>query len=164
MNVRLGLARRDDAPEIADMSRIMIEHGLPWTWDERRVRRCIGHRESVVVVARDRRRLAGFAIMEYLDVDAHLNLLAVRPGYRMQGVGRQLLDWLESSARTAGIFLVRLEVRAGNDAAMRFYRKLGYLEAGRRRGYYSGREDALIMTHDLSVGTTSNVWDWPRAD
>ncbi|MBN1239249.1 MAG: ribosomal protein S18-alanine N-acetyltransferase [Gammaproteobacteria bacterium] len=164
MNVRLGLARRDDAAEIADMSRIMIEHGLPWTWDERRVRRCIGHRESAVLVARDRRRLAGFAIMEYLDVDAHLNLLAVRPGYRLHGVGRQLLDWLESSARTAGIFLVRLEVRAGNDAAVRFYRRLGYREAGKRKGYYSGREDALIMTHDLSVQSTSNVWDWPRAD
>jgi ribosomal-protein-alanine acetyltransferase len=164
MNVRLGLARRDDAAEIAEMSRIMIEHGLPWTWDEPRVRRCIDHSECAVLVARDRGRIAGFAIMEFLDVDAHLNLLAVRAGYRRQGVGRRLLDWLESSARTAGVFLVRLELRAGNDAALHFYRKLGYGEAGKRRGYYSGREDALIMTRDLSVQQTSNVWGWPRTD
>ena len=164
MNVRLSLAKRGDAAEIADMSRIMIEHGLPWTWDERRVRRCIDHSESAVLVARDGRRMAGFGIMEYLDVDAHLNLLAVRSGYRMQGVGRHILDWLEASARTAGIFTVRLEVRAGNDAALRFYRRLGYREAGKRRGYYSGREDALLMTHDLSVRPTTDIRDRPDSD
>lgn len=164
MNIRLGLARRDDAAEIAEMSRIMIEHGLPWTWDERRVRRSIDHSECAVLVARDRRRLAGFAIMEYLDVDAHLNLLAVRPGYRRQGLGRRLIDWLESSARTAGIFTVKLELRVGNDAALSFYRKLGYREGGKRRQYYSGREDALIMTHDLSVKPLTDVWSRPRSD
>jgi ribosomal-protein-alanine N-acetyltransferase len=77
----------------------------------------------------------------------------VRPGYRKQGVGKQLVEWLESSARTAGIFLIRLELRAGNDAALNFYRKLGYRESGRRRGYYSGREDALCMSRDMSVLT-----------
>lgn len=137
------------------MSRLMIEHGLPWTWDERRVRRSIEHSECAVVVARDRGRLAGFAIMEYLDQDAHLNLLAVRPGFRRQGLGARLLDWLESSARIAGIFLVRLELRAGNDAARSFYEKLGYRETGRRRAYYSGREDALCMSHDLTVHPTT---------
>lgn len=157
MNVRFGLAKRDDAAEIARMSRVLIEDGLPWSWTEPRVDRFIRHSECCVVVARDRGCIAGFAIMEFLDVDAHLNLLAVRPGYRLRGVGKQLLEWLESSARTAGIFLVRLELRAGNDAARRFYSKLGYIEAGRRPGYYCGKEDAVLMTHDLTVQPKSSV-------
>jgi|SRR5690606_16881994 len=157
MNVRLGLARRDEAAEIALMSRLLIEHGLPWSWTESRVMRCIRHPECSVVVARDRRRLAGFGIMEFHDAHAHLSLLAVRPGYRMQGVGRKLLEWLESTARTAGIFLVRLELREGNAGAREFYAKLGYREAGKRPGYYGGREDALIMTHDLTVHPTFNA-------
>jgi ribosomal-protein-alanine acetyltransferase len=156
MNVRLGLAKRDDAAEISLMSRFLIEHGLPWSWTESRVARYIHHPECSVVVARDRRRMAGFGIMEFLDAHAHLSLLAVRPGYRLQGVGRQLLDWLESSARTAGIFLVRLEMRAGNDGARVFYEKLGYRESGRKSAYYCGREDALVMTRDLSVKATFN--------
>ena len=35
-----------------------------------------------------------------------------------------------SSARTAGIFSIRLELRASNDAARYFYERLGYREAG----------------------------------
>jgi ribosomal-protein-alanine N-acetyltransferase len=78
----------------------------------------------------------------------------LRPGYRIKGVGRKLLDWLESTARTAGIFLVKLELREGNDGAREFYAKLGYREAGKRAAYYCGREDALVMTHDLTVQPT----------
>lgn len=157
MNVRLSLAKRADAAEIAAMSRSLIEHGLPWTWHEARVARYIRHRECSVVVARDRGRIAGFAIMEFHDSDAHLSLLAVKPGYRRIGVGRRLLDWLESTARTAGVFLVRLELRASNEAARQFYLRLGYRDAGTRPAYYSGREDALRMTHDLSVQPKSNA-------
>jgi ribosomal-protein-alanine acetyltransferase len=108
-------------------------------------------RDSAVIVARDGRRLAGFAIMEFHDEHAHLNLLAVRPGYRSRGVGTALMRWLESSARTAGIFNVGLELRANNDAARRFYEKLGYATVGTRTRYYAGMEDALRMTRSLSV-------------
>lgn len=139
------------------MSRFLVEHGLPWSWTESRVLRYIRHAECAVLVARDRRRIAGFGIMEFLDEHAHLALLAVRPGYRNHGIGRQLLEWLESSARTAGIFLVRLELRADNDTARQFYEKLGYRETGRRKRYYAGREDALVMTHDLTVHSSFNT-------
>lgn len=157
MNVRIGLARLEEAPAIASMSRDLIERGLPWSWDERRVERCMRNRDCVVLAARDRRRLVGFAVMEFYDEHSHLSLLAVRPGYQKHGIGRALLEWLEASARTAGIFVVNLELRATNDGARLFYEKLGYREAGRRNAYYGGREDALRMTHDLTVVPTSSV-------
>lgn len=153
--VRLGLAHIDDAPAIAAMSRVLIEHGLAWSWTEERVERALRNRDCVVLAARDRRRVIGFAIMEFYAIHAHLNLLAVQPGYQRQGVGRQLLEWLEASARTAGIFKVHLELRAGNVDAFKFYEKLGYREAGRRPAYYDGREDAVRMLHDLTVTSTS---------
>jgi ribosomal-protein-alanine N-acetyltransferase len=153
--VRLGLAHTDDAAAIAAMSRQHIEYGLAWSWNEERVERCLRNRDCVVLAARDRRRVVGFAIMEFYAIHAHLNLLAVQPGYRRQGVGRQLLEWLEASARTAGIFTVNLELRASNDGARAFYQKLGYRAAGRRPAYYDGREDAVRMTHDLTVASAS---------
>lgn len=156
-NVRITLARADDAPAIAEMSRRLIEAGLPWSWNESRVRHYVQHPECTVLTARDRRRLAGFAIMEFYDVHAHLSLLAVQPGYRKQGVGRLLLEWLESTARTAGIFTVNLELRASNDGALAFYRKLGYQELGTRRAYYAGREDAVRMSRDLTVMPASRA-------
>jgi ribosomal-protein-alanine N-acetyltransferase len=91
--------------------------------------------------------------MDFYDDHAHLSLLAVQPGLQRQGIGRQLLEWLEASARTAGIFSVKLELRAGNDAARAFYERLGFRERGRKRAYYSGREDALLMVHDLAALT-----------
>ena len=155
MNIRLGLARRGDAHAIADMSRTLVEHGLPWTWNERRILRCISNPDCVVLMARDGRRLAGFAIAEFFDDRTHLNLLAVRPAYQRMGVGRTLMAWLESSARTAGTFLMHLEVRASNQLARDFYRRLGFSEGGTRRGYYAGREDAVRLVRDLKVTSAS---------
>ena len=147
----------DEAADVAAMSRQLIEHGLAWSWNEQRVERCLRNRDCVVLAARDRRRVIGFAIMEFYAIHAHLNLLAVQPGYQRQGVGKQLLEWLEASARTAGIFKIHLELRANNDGARAFYKKLGFSEAGRKAAYYDGREDAVRMTHDLTVTRTSSA-------
>jgi ribosomal-protein-alanine acetyltransferase len=147
----------DDAAAIAAMSRHLVEYGLAWSWNEERVERCLRNRDCVVLAARDRRRVIGFAIMEFYAVHAHLNLLAVQPGHQRQGIGRQLLAWLESSARTAGIFKVNLELRANNEGARAFYEKLGYRMAGRRTAYYDGREDAVRMTHDLTISSASSA-------
>jgi [ribosomal protein S18]-alanine N-acetyltransferase len=155
--IRLGLAHAGEVPAIARMSRELVEHGLPWSWDEGRVEQCLRNRDCVVLAARDRRRLAGFAIMQFYDVHAHLALLAVQPGHQRHGIGRQLLEWLEASARTAGIFRVHLEMRVGNDAARLFYERLGYRAHGVKRAYYCEREDALRMTHDLAVASTSGA-------
>jgi ribosomal-protein-alanine N-acetyltransferase len=149
--MRISVARTDDAAPIARMSRIMIEHDLPWSWTEERVLHAIRHPETAVIVARDRRRLAGFAIMRFADAHAHLHLLAVSPAYRGRGVGRELVAWLEACARTAGIFRINLELRAANDGARAFYSALGFAECGIAPGYYAGREDALRMRRDLAA-------------
>jgi ribosomal protein S18 acetylase RimI-like enzyme len=132
------------------MSQRLIEQDLPWSWTPDRVLRSIRHPETAVIVARDGRRLAGFAIMRFADADAHLDLLAVGPGYRRRGVGRELVAWLEACALTAGLVRVFLELRVDNDAARAFYAVLGYAECGRVRAYYAGREDALRMQHVLT--------------
>ena len=80
--------------------------------------------------------VVGFAIMEFGLESAHLNLLAVDPSFRRRGIARALLDWLEQSARTGGIFEVTLEVRATNTGAQKFYRKLGFHEHQYLRHYY----------------------------
>lgn len=149
--MKISVARAADALPIARMSRTLIEHDLTWSWTEHRVRSAIRHSETAVIAARDGRRLAGFAIMQFADAHAHLSLLAVAPAYRSRGLGRELVDWLEACARTAGIFDVRLELRAGNDRARAFYQSLGYSETGSIPAYYDGKEDACRMQHDLRV-------------
>jgi ribosomal-protein-alanine N-acetyltransferase len=146
----LGLARSADAQEIAEMSRDLIEHGLTWSWTPARVQRFISGSESSVVVARREHRIAAFAIMHFGDEVGHLNLLAVSPACRRQGLGRQLIDWLAATAVEAGVFRINLEVRTRNDAARLFYQSLGFDALNVIQGYYQGREAALRMTRVLS--------------
>jgi ribosomal-protein-alanine N-acetyltransferase len=115
------------------------------------VLRSVRDPETAVIVARDGRRLAGFAIMRFGDAEAHLDLLAVAPAYRRRGIGSELIGWLEACARTAGLLDLRLELRAANDGARAFYASLGFSDCGLAPGYYAGTEDALRMRRDLRL-------------
>jgi [ribosomal protein S18]-alanine N-acetyltransferase len=146
----LGLARLSDAREIAEMSRDLIEQGLTWSWTPARVQHFITGPESSVVVARRERQIAAFAIMHFGDDVAHLNLLAVAPEHRRQGLGRQLVGWLTETAIEAGVFRINLELRLRNEPARIFYERLGFEQLGVVQGYYQGREAALRMSSRLA--------------
>lgn len=120
-----------------------IEHGLPWRWTQDRVRACIRDRNCNVIVARQGDRVVGFGIMKYGDEEASLLLFGVDAELRREGIGSDLLEWLETTARTAGIRAIRLEARHDNQAASAFYRHHGFEEIGVVHGYYEGLEDAV---------------------
>jgi ribosomal-protein-alanine N-acetyltransferase len=146
----LGLARDTDSREIAEMSRDLIEQGLTWSWTPARVQHFISGAESSVVVARREQRIAAFAIMHFGDEVAHLNLLAVSPDHRRQGLGRQLMEWLTQTSTEAGVFRINLELRTHNQAARAFYEQLGFAQLGVVPGYYQGREAALRMSRNFA--------------
>jgi ribosomal-protein-alanine N-acetyltransferase len=149
----IRFAHRSDAAAIAGMSRDLIERGLGWSWTRERVLRSLRHPDTNAVVAVREGERAGFGIMKYGDDEAHLLLLAVRPGHARHGVGSALVDWLERSARVAGIVRISLEARVGNDTARSFYARLGYVETQTLPGYYEGREASVRMTKALVGGT-----------
>jgi [ribosomal protein S18]-alanine N-acetyltransferase len=169
-----------DAQAVATMSRDFIESGLGWKYDAARVLRAMRDRDTLAVVACEgtkagggasssRGAVAGFAIMEFGDERAHLVLLAVRPSHRRLGIGQRLLDWLLESARVAGMASIHLELRAGNDAARRFYRAMGFYETVLVPGYYrSGegrKEGALRMLRVLrSPGPVPYTWRPPKTE
>ena len=149
----LALATADDAAPIARLSRDEIEHGLPWRWRPPAIRRLIASPETAVVCARCRvdgkDTLGGFGVMEFGLDRAHLVLLAVAPSVRRRGIAQRILRWLERSAVTAGISEVRLEVRASNRGARKFYTTQGYRRGDYLRGFYQGREAAYRMSKKL---------------
>jgi ribosomal protein S18 acetylase RimI-like enzyme len=149
---RFQLASARDAAAIASLSRRLIEAGLPPSWPAERVLCHIKRADSVVLTARFQTTLAGFAIMQFGDDRAHMNLLAVESAHQRRSLGRQLMNWLHESALVAGTFVLGLELRATNTAAQRFYEALGYRPGAVMPGYYQGREDALRMSLDLRAG------------
>lgn len=139
------LALAGDAEAIAEMSRRLIERGLPWSWRPERVARAIASPDTNVVVVRHQDQLVGFGIMEYWDEDAHLVLFAVHPDRQRQGVGSSILDWLESCAVVAGSRRIRVESRQDNVAARSFYNEHGYHEVRVRRRMYSHTADGVHL-------------------
>jgi len=76
--------------------------------------------------------------------------IAVAPEHRAKGVGRMLLEQAIAVAREKGAERLVLEVRQSNVPAIRLYEYFGFVEYFVRRGYYEGKEDALLMEKALT--------------
>ena len=145
----LALARLADAPAIAELSRTLIETGLPWSWFPRRVAASIRDPETNVLIARAGERIAGFGIMRCGAEAAHLDLFAVDRAWQGQGLGRRLLEWLERPARVAELARIVLKAQTDNAGARAFYERLGYRPLALLPGYYQGREAVLRLERAL---------------
>ncbi|MBS0435918.1 MAG: ribosomal protein S18-alanine N-acetyltransferase [Proteobacteria bacterium] len=82
--------------------------------------------------------------------EMHLLNITVAPRAWHQGHGRFMLDALEALCRERGARQLWLEVRVSNERARAIYRRRGFAEVGRRKGYYPDahgkREDAIVMS------------------
>jgi ribosomal-protein-alanine N-acetyltransferase len=97
--------------------------------------------------------LAGYYLLMYAVDEAHLLDVAVAASLQRRGLGRHLLDRIAARAKEKGMATVLLEVRPSNERALAVYRRYGYTEIGRRKGYYPAgpgrREDAIVMRLEL---------------
>jgi [ribosomal protein S18]-alanine N-acetyltransferase len=92
-------------------------------------------------------RIVGMLVLWFIVDEAHIASLATHPGYRRQGVAKQLLVTALDRAYAEGARAALLEVRAGNDAARSMYQTFGFEEVGLRERYYKdNNEDAILMT------------------
>lgn len=55
-----------------------------------------------------------------------INYLGVDPDAQRRGVGRRMMRHAEAALRERGCPKINLQVRASNDAVVRFYERLGY--------------------------------------
>lgn len=79
-----------------------------------------------------------------------LEWVAVDEPFRRCGLAQRLLAALVEWARAQGARSIRLEVRAGNQAALELYRRSGFESVGRRKDYYRNPpEDAVAMQFPL---------------
>ena len=71
-------------------------------------------------------RVAPDEVDERPDPYAFLAELYVVPAYRAAGVGGRLMAGIEAKARQLGVGKLELKVHAGNEAARRYYERLGF--------------------------------------
>jgi [ribosomal protein S18]-alanine N-acetyltransferase len=100
------------------------------------------------LVADDDGTVVGYAGLIAYDDEAHVATIGVTGSRQGEGLGALLLDALLAEAdRRSPVVL--LEVRADNQHAQELYRRRGFAEIGRRRGYYQpSGTDAVVMRRE----------------
>jgi tRNA threonylcarbamoyl adenosine modification protein YeaZ/ribosomal-protein-alanine acetyltransferase len=102
------------------------------------------------IVAKVDGKVAAYGGMWIVLDEAHITNIAVHPEYRGRKIGETLVKALLRTAKENKAADITLEVRASNDAARKLYKKLGFKDGGRRKGYYEDTgEDAIIMWNEL---------------
>jgi ribosomal-protein-alanine acetyltransferase len=121
-------------------------------WDKRVMRRDLANLGQVVYLkAALAGFVAGYGVLERNEGAAHLLNIAVRPEYRSNGIGLQLMLSFGEIASEWGCGRIRLEVRPSNAHARDFYSSLGFVYVKRTRNYYANGEDAIVMRARLPL-------------
>jgi [ribosomal protein S18]-alanine N-acetyltransferase len=104
-----------------------------------------------VLVAEERSRICGFVVALTSISEWELENIAVHPDSRRRGIGRALmLDLIEAAIMT-GATEIRQEIRASNRAAQGLGQSCGFVQEGRRSGYYKQpMEDSVLFKLVLS--------------
>ena len=107
---------------------------------------------SLWLVALDGDRVVGYVGSQSVLDGADVMNLAVSGEYRRRGVARQLMLLLEEKLKDKGVWMLALEVRVSNTAAISLYESLGFSQVGRRPRYYTNpREDAFILRKEWQL-------------
>ncbi len=89
-------------------------------------------------------------LARYAADEAEVLTVAVVPERRQQGLGGRLVAAAAEEARKQGATRLFLEVSTRNPAARGLYQRLGFVQVGRRRGYYADGSDALTLSRALA--------------
>jgi ribosomal-protein-alanine N-acetyltransferase len=94
---------------------------------------------------REAPEILAFLIAHRIDMEWELENIVVAEAARRCGLGTHLLFELITHARAENASAIFLEVRESNKSARALYRKLGFEEAGLRKGYYANPPDDAIL-------------------
>ena len=145
---RVRAMTADDLPQVLDIEQVSYE----FPWSRGIFEDCLRMGYRCQVVNEGNGGVRAYGLMSTAVGEAHLLNLCVAPVCRRSGMARYLLAQLLETARLDDAYVMFLEVRPSNKAAISLYRNAGFSEIGRRPGYYpsrQGREDAIVLSIDI---------------
>lgn len=105
---------------------------------------------SEFIVAKLENEIIGFAGAKFIVDEADIMNIAVKTSYRKQGIASLLLKKLIDICKNNNINSINLEVNEENFPAINLYKKYEFLEIGRRKNYYDGKFDAILMKKNIN--------------
>lgn len=104
---------------------------------------------SKYIVAKENENIVGFAGIIISIDDTEITNIVTKKAERKRGIGTLLLDKLIEMTKKENRDKISLEVNENNIEAKNLYIKNGFEIVGRRKKYYNGIDDAIIMTKFL---------------
>ena len=144
----IRLMRENDIPQIAAIEKLVF----PSPWSAAALKSELEDNvmaNYLVLVEPEEDPEAVEKVLGYCGIwkifdEGHITNIAVHPDH--QKLGRFLLRAMMEWCKANGLAHMTLEVRPSNSRALALYKKFGFEEAGRRKGYYEeNNEDAIIM-------------------
>ncbi len=95
-------------------------------------------------------KVVGYSALYIVADELQIGNFAVAPQYQRQGIGRKMMNEIINIAGQRECTHIYLEVRESNNAAIALYASFGFVNVGRRVGYYRNpRESAILMAKEL---------------
>lgn len=117
----------------------------PWSYESLKYD-IMENNRALYLVAEIEGEIVGYVGIWKIVDEGHITNVAVSPAHRRKHIASALLETLFRVTERAGVVQHTLEVRAGNEGAIKLYEGFGFKEAGLRKGYYEDNgEDAIIM-------------------
>ncbi len=148
--ILISLLKQSDIDEVLTLEKLCFPED---PWSRLSFENEVDNPLSVFFVARDEETgaIMGYGGIWLMYDVADITNIAVHPDYRREGIGKELLQLLIRIAREKKMTAITLEVRESNLPAQKLYESAGFLYCGRRKRYYQGIEDAMIMTLELKA-------------
>jgi [ribosomal protein S18]-alanine N-acetyltransferase len=135
---------------LAAMHRACFPEG---PWDAATLERILALAGGFGYLAWQAESPVGFILARDLAGEVEILSVGVLPPWRRRGVGRALMDAVVVKAERNGLGSIVLEVATENTAARQLYAAFGFVQVGRRPGYYrqaSGWADGLILRRGIT--------------
>ena len=139
------LIRQVNAEDTAQIAALDKEcFSVPWSYNDFLNEFTVNERAFYIAAEIDE-KIVGYVGMWKIFDEGHITNVAVAPGFRRKHIAKAMLSVFIEEGIKEGLRAFTLEVRASNEPAISLYRGFGFEEAGVRKNYYEGKEDALIM-------------------
>lgn len=133
-------------PAVADLERRCFSE----PWSEESLTDVLGRPEFRYLIACEGDKMLGYGGFYVAADEASITNIATEPEARGRGVAGNVIEAIIKEAAGMGAQTIYLEVRAGNEKAIRVYERCGFERLGVRKGFYDKpKEDAYIYGYRI---------------
>jgi ribosomal-protein-alanine N-acetyltransferase len=140
----------EDVDDLAALEQIVYGEPLAWTADVfRDDLQNNPDRQYMILRQPETNSLVGYLgiALSTQDNQVHVTSITIAPHWQGRAVGTFLMTYMMMWAQQEGFEQIYLEVRAADEDAQRFYRRLGFEKVNELPDYYGENDDAHQMVY-----------------